>query len=204
VGTLFILDMDYLSLPILFAITMLAFEKALQKARGKTGKQGKPRQHKAIISFHLEILLFSYQGNSFWKQGRVYYIQAQREKETTQELQIERRKKPMVEKTYRYSLEGGKQVERIVDEDPAMINHITLGKGDSLPEHYSDSNVYLLITKGILSLTLEDQERKDYAFGTLVNVPYHIKMNLENNQEALLEFFIVKTPHPRTFKESIL
>jgi quercetin dioxygenase-like cupin family protein len=110
----------------------------------------------------------------------------------------------MIEKTYRYSQEGGKQVERLVADEMAMINHITLGKGDSLPEHYSDSNVYLIVTKGILSITLEDQERKDYALGTLVNVPYHTKMNIENTQEALLEFFIVKAPHPRTYKESIL
>jgi quercetin dioxygenase-like cupin family protein len=107
----------------------------------------------------------------------------------------------MIEKIYPFSLEKGKLIERLVGDDQVMINHITLCKGDTLAEHFSDSNVYLIVTKGTLSLQLDQQKRQDYGCGTLVNIPFHIKMNIGNDSEPLLEFFIVKAPHPRMYKE---
>lgn len=107
----------------------------------------------------------------------------------------------MVEKIYPYSLAGGKQIERLIGDDQVMVNHITLCQGDSLPEHFSDSNVYLIVTQGTLSITLDGQDRQDYAFGNIVNIPFHTKMNIGNDRGPLLEFFIVKAPHPRMYKE---
>jgi len=34
-----------------------------------------------------------------------------------------------------------------------------------------------------------------------VNVPANTKMNIANNNDEPVEFFIVKAPHPRVYKE---
>ena len=54
----------------------------------------------------------------------------------------------MLEKKYLFSITGDKTVERIVDDENIHLNHIVLVKGTGLPEHYSNSNVYMIIVRG--------------------------------------------------------
>ena len=105
----------------------------------------------------------------------------------------------MLEAVYRYTKSQEKVVEKLVGDDQVMINHVVLAKGEALPEHYSDSNVYLIVVQGVLSLALEDAQPNHYQ-SQVVNVPYHTKMNISNTGEEMLEFFIVKAPHPLVFK----
>lgn len=103
----------------------------------------------------------------------------------------------MIEKLYKFTTE--EKVEKIVDDENMLLNHMVFNKGEGLPEHYSNSNVYLIVTQGILSIKLDEQEGQEYIAGSIVNIPYHIKMNIINNHEGILEFFVVKAPNPRDY-----
>jgi len=54
----------------------------------------------------------------------------------------------MVEKKYEYSITDDKIIEKIVDDENINLNHMVLVKGTGLPEHYSNSNVYMIIVRG--------------------------------------------------------
>jgi len=106
----------------------------------------------------------------------------------------------MLEKKYVYSVTDSKVVERIVDDENIHLNHMVLTKGTSLPEHYSNSNVYMIIVRGTMTLQLGDQEPHRYRKGDIVNIPYNTKMNVSNQDEEVLEFFVVKAPNPKNYK----
>lgn len=107
----------------------------------------------------------------------------------------------MLEKVYDFSVLDAKNIERVIDDDNVAINHMTLTKGTGLPEHYSNSNVYMIIVRGTLTLKLDEQEVERYAAGQIVNIPYHVKMNANNSDEEVLEFFVVKSPNPRHYED---
>ncbi|MDD3929903.1 MAG: cupin domain-containing protein [Sphaerochaeta sp.] len=105
----------------------------------------------------------------------------------------------MLETVYSYTKSVEKIVEKLVGDDQVMINHVVLAKGEALPEHYSDSNVYLIVVQGMLTIALEEDEPNHYQ-SQVVNVPFHTRMNISNTHTEPLEFFIVKAPHPRVYK----
>jgi quercetin dioxygenase-like cupin family protein len=106
----------------------------------------------------------------------------------------------MIEKEYKYKLTGSKIVERIVSDDNVDINHMVLQKGEELPVHYSNSNVYLIIVRGIMSISLSEQEPASYSKGSIINIPYKMKMHILNEKDDALEFFVVKAPSPKVMK----
>lgn len=106
----------------------------------------------------------------------------------------------MLERKYNYSSTNEKTIERIVDDENIHLNHMVLPKGTSLPEHFSNSNVYMIITRGIMTLQLDEQEPHQYVKGEIVNIPYNTKMNVYNSHEEVLEFFVVKAPNPKNYK----
>lgn len=108
----------------------------------------------------------------------------------------------MIEKIYSYSTAEEKTIEKIIDDDNVAINHMVLTKGTGLPEHYSNSNVYMIIIRGRMSIKLDDQETHEYVPGDILNIPYNTKMNVNNNYNEVLEFFVIKAPSPRNYKKS--
>jgi|SRR5690554_6759211 len=107
----------------------------------------------------------------------------------------------MIEEVYHFTTSSTKLIERILDDDQAAINHMILAKGEALPEHYTNSHVYLLITGGTLSLRLEEEDVHLYEAGNIVNIPYKTKMNIINPTDEILEFFVIKAPSPRKFHQ---
>ena len=81
-----------------------------------------------------------------------------------------------------------------------LINHIILNQGEALPQHDSNSNVYLVVVRGVLTSQLGDNPPKRYEHGNIINVPGKIKMNISNAEPDQLEFFVVKAPSPRLYK----
>jgi len=107
----------------------------------------------------------------------------------------------MLEKVYLFSTEDTKIIEKLIDDEPVLINHMVLPKGMGLPEHYSNSNVYMIVVRGKMTLKLNEQEAYLYAGGQIINIPYHIKMTINNFNEDILEFFVVKSPNPRNYRK---
>jgi len=108
----------------------------------------------------------------------------------------------MIEKTYAYSLEDVKKVEKLINDDPMMLNHMVFPMNQGLPEHYSNSNVYMIVVQGTLTLQLDEQEPHQYGKGNILNIPFHTKMNVNNKDEEVLELFVMKAPNPRIYKEA--
>lgn len=107
----------------------------------------------------------------------------------------------MIEKIYNFSKGHERKIDKIVNDDDIMINHMTFFKGEGLAEHYSNSNVYMIVLSGILTLQLDEQEDHKYTSGSIINIPYKTKMNVTNLDEDTLELFVVKAPNPRNYKE---
>ncbi len=107
----------------------------------------------------------------------------------------------MLENIYSFSTDDTKHIEKIIDDDPVLINHMVLPKGEGLPEHYSNSNVYMIIIRGVITLKLDEQEAHSYTSGQIITIPYQTKMNVNNCNDSVLEFFVVKAPNPRHYKE---
>ncbi|ADG13343.1 cupin domain-containing protein [Methanocaldococcus infernus] len=104
----------------------------------------------------------------------------------------------MIEKVYNFTTNANKKlIEKIVNTEHVIINHMVLPKGEKIPKHISNSYVHLIIIKGEMTLTLEDQEPNLYKEGSIVYVPFNTKMLIENKTSDLLEFFVIKAPHPK-------
>ncbi|MFZ5353869.1 MAG: cupin domain-containing protein [Bacillota bacterium] len=100
-------------------------------------------------------------------------------------------------KLYEFSFSNEKLIEKIVDDENLMLNHVILQGGEALPEHYSNSNVYLIIVKGSITIRLESNPAEKFITGSILSIPYNVKMNIGNMENGPLEFFIVKSPNPR-------
>lgn len=103
----------------------------------------------------------------------------------------------MIEKVYDYKIVNEKIIEKIVDDSNLVLNHMVLTKGTGLPEHYSNSNVYMIIVRGTMTIKLNDGEAGIYEKGNILNIPFNTKMNVDNKNDEVLEFFVVKAPNPR-------
>lgn len=106
----------------------------------------------------------------------------------------------MVEKQFRYTQSDSKVIERIIEDDHVGINHMILRKSEALPEHYSNSNVYMIVARGNVTLQLDEQQANTYPAGSIMTIPYKTKMNVSNQDEETLEFFVVKAPSPRVMQ----
>ena len=107
----------------------------------------------------------------------------------------------MIEKKFDYTVGKEKTIEKVILDDNVNINHMILPKGEGLPEHYSNSNVYMIVANGTVSLILNDEERHDYPVGSILNIPFNTKMNVKNNNDEILELFVVKSPAPHKYQE---
>lgn len=107
----------------------------------------------------------------------------------------------MIEKRYSFTQTDSKLIERLIEDDNVGINHMILPKFGALPEHYSNSHVYMLIIRGTISLQLGEQETHTYPSGSIINIPYQTKMNVSNQDDELLEFFVIKAPSPKTMNK---
>ncbi|MGE5654340.1 MAG: cupin domain-containing protein, partial [Bacillota bacterium] len=104
----------------------------------------------------------------------------------------------MIETVYQFTRESSERlIERIIDDRNVAINHMILPKGSALPPHPANSNVYMIIVRGTMSITLIDQETQEHSAGEIINIPFLTQMDVRNNHEEVLEFFVVKAPNPR-------
>lgn len=102
----------------------------------------------------------------------------------------------MVEQVFQLSTGNQKAIEKVVFDENVHYLHMVFGKGDGLPEHFSNSNVYMTVVRGLLSIGLNDQEIHEYPGGTLLKIPVNTKMNVKNLHDDTLELIVVKAPAP--------
>lgn len=102
-----------------------------------------------------------------------------------------------IEKSYPFAKTEAKTMEKIIDDERVNINHIVVPSGEAVKTHVSNSFVHQIIVRGTLSLSLEDGPFADYPAGSIVALPFNLKMAIENHGTETLEFFVVKAPNPR-------
>ncbi|UUV18955.1 cupin domain-containing protein [Fusobacteria bacterium ZRK30] len=105
----------------------------------------------------------------------------------------------MIEEIFKISTEDKTVVEKLILEDDLNYIHMVFEKGKGLPLHYSNAVVNMTVIRGRLSITLGDQKTKIYEKGTLLRIPYDVKMNVRNEEDEVLELIVIKAPgakHP--------
>ena len=104
----------------------------------------------------------------------------------------------MIEQTFQMAHNDSHTIEKVIADENVHFNHMILGKGEGLPEHFSNSNVYMTVVRGLLSIGLDEQEIHAYPAGTVLKIPKDIKMNVKNLHDDTLELIIVKAPAPKS------
>lgn len=102
----------------------------------------------------------------------------------------------MIEKLYNLTNSNEKTIKRVILDDNLNYMHMILPENDGLPEHFANSNVYMTVLRGTLSLKLDEQEYKKFEKGSIIVIPYKTKMNVVNFDEEVLEITVIKAPAP--------
>lgn len=102
----------------------------------------------------------------------------------------------MVEKVYNMTYSDKRTVEMLISDENVHYLHMIFNKGEGLPEHFSNSNVYMTVLKGILSIALNEQIIHEYEQGSVLKIPFKTKMNVGNKHDEILELIVVKAPAP--------
>lgn len=103
----------------------------------------------------------------------------------------------MIERVFALSTEDKGVVEKVIFDENVHYLHMVFEKDGGLPEHFSNSNVYMTVVRGKLSIGLDDQDIHEYDAGTLLKIPFQTKMNVKNLHDDILELIVVKAPAPK-------
>ena len=103
----------------------------------------------------------------------------------------------MVEQAFKLYVGDEKAVEKVVLDENVHYLHMVFSKDEGLSEHFSNSNVYMTVIRGKLSIGLNEQEIHEYEAGTLLKIPVQTKMNVRNLHDQTLELIVVKAPSPQ-------
>ena len=101
----------------------------------------------------------------------------------------------MIAQTWTFQKGETKLIERLVADQNLHINHMIIPMGDRVPLHQANSNAYLIILRGQMNIRLEAVDSVVEA-GHIIAVPVGTTMDIRNESEAVLEFFVVKAPAP--------
>lgn len=107
----------------------------------------------------------------------------------------------MIEKVYNYSTDDQNIVEKIIMDDNLNYIHMVFNKDEGLPVHMSNSNVYMTILRGKLSIKLGEQEVHEYKKGEILQIPYGVRMDVKNFHDEVLELIVVKAPASKNYNK---
>ncbi len=102
----------------------------------------------------------------------------------------------MIEQVFNLYKGNDRIIEKVINDENIHYLHMVFNKNEGLPEHFSNSNVYMTVIRGTLSIGLGEQEIHEYIAGTLLKIPFKTKMNVKNLHDETLELIIVKAPAP--------
>lgn len=106
----------------------------------------------------------------------------------------------MLEKEFRLTKSNQKVVEKIIIDDNIHYNHMIMPKGEGLPLHKTNSNVYMTVLRGILTISLGEEAFNEYESGTILKIPNGVEMYARNENDEVLEITVIKAPAPKNIK----
>lgn len=98
----------------------------------------------------------------------------------------------MIEKVHSYSIDATDLLESIIEQEDFRLNHVVVPPGKFFPKHPTDAKVCIIIVEGQLDITLDDQEKRTYKKGQIVEVPKGIPSILGNGSDSRVELFVIK------------
>jgi len=105
----------------------------------------------------------------------------------------------MIEQIFKLSVSEDRLVEKVIQDDNLDYIHMRFNQDEGLPVHFSNSNVYMTVLKGKLSIALDEQDIHIYPEGTLLKIPFHTQMNVQNLHKDQLELIVIKSPAPKDY-----
>ena len=97
--------------------------------------------------------------------------------------------------------EEGSDRTSVWETDDIQIMRVRLAPGEALPTHNSNSNVLLTPVAGKVGLRTPDDDAV-FGVGEAMSVPYGTRMDVSNAGEEPAVFLVLKTPHPKAFRQS--
>ncbi len=82
----------------------------------------------------------------------------------------------MIEQIHKISTADTRAVEKVIQDENIHYIHMVFPQDQGMPEHFSNSTVYMTVLRGTLSNT---------------------RMNVRNLHPEILELIVVKAPAPR-------
>ncbi|MBN2222535.1 MAG: cupin domain-containing protein [Vallitaleaceae bacterium] len=104
----------------------------------------------------------------------------------------------MVEQVFKMTFGNDKIVEKVIMDENVNYIHMIFNQNEGLPEHFANSNVYMTVLRGTLSIDLNDQGIHEYSSASILKIPFQTKMNVKNLHEETLELIVFKAPAPDT------
>lgn len=95
-------------------------------------------------------------------------------------------------------LDSGRDRDCVWETEDLQVMRIRLDAGQALPTHNSNAHVLLVPQQGRLKLVTPVEEAS-IGVGEALAVPYDTRMDVSNDSEQQLTFFVFKTPHPKRF-----
>ncbi len=99
----------------------------------------------------------------------------------------------MIENVYTYSTADATAVERIVGGPEVRINHLSLAVGDTVDPHETAEAAHMILTRGVLGLTLNQQEEHTYREGDIVAIPGKTLLGIRNAGDTTMHLFVIKS-----------
>ena len=103
----------------------------------------------------------------------------------------------VIERVYGFSTGNELKIEKIITDENINYIHMVFTKDEGLPEHEANSNLYISVIRGRLSIFLNDQDKHVYPRGTVIVIPQGTRMKINNLDEEVLELIVVKAPAPK-------
>ncbi|QMS84386.1 hypothetical protein [Candidatus Xianfuyuplasma coldseepsis] len=98
----------------------------------------------------------------------------------------------MIETVYNLYQGNEKKIEKLVMKENGQYIHMVFPKGEGLPTHMSNAELFMTVLQGTLTLGLNDLNTNKYTLGTMLNIPYQSKMYVRNEDEDILELLVIK------------
>ena len=104
----------------------------------------------------------------------------------------------MIKASHPFSQTDQKIIERIIDNEHLALNHMVLPQGEALPEHFANSNVYMIVLRGKLTVVADGEEHV-YPAGSVVEIDYKTKMFFSARAASTSLRMAAKSCSPVTF-----
>lgn len=95
-----------------------------------------------------------------------------------------------------YQLGSQARIEKVIMDENLHYMHMLLTQNEGLPVHHANSNVYMTVLQGRLTIALDEQPEIVYDKGTVLRIPNQTLMNVQNVHPETLELLVIKAPAP--------